>query len=68
MLRLETPTGSMELSAEQERQVRSMSDSAVCRAMNAGADLFVFAALKERPHITFDRVNGWTTQSFVGRH
>jgi hypothetical protein len=35
MLKLETPTGSLELSADQERAVRSMTDADVCRDLEA---------------------------------
>jgi hypothetical protein len=59
MLRLESTTGSIELSAEQERGLRSMSDAAVCRALNRGGDPFLFAALKERPQIHLHPSAGW---------
>lgn len=59
MLRLESTSGSIELSAEQERSLRSMSDADVCRALNRGRDPFIFAALKERPQIQLHPSAGW---------
>jgi hypothetical protein len=59
MLRLDSDTGSIELSAEQERGLRAMSDADVCRALNRGGDPFVFAALKERPRIQLHPSVGW---------
>jgi len=59
MLRLESNTGSVELSAEQERALRSMSDAAVCRALNRGRDPFVLAVVKERPQIHLHPSAGW---------
>lgn len=59
MLRLDTPTGSLELSADQERAVRSMTDADLCRELNRGNDPFVFAALKERPQIHLHPAAGW---------
>jgi hypothetical protein len=59
MLRLETHTGSIELSAEQERVLRSMSDAAVCRALNRGADPLVVAVIKERSQIQPHPSPGW---------
>lgn len=59
MLRLESTTGSIELSAEQERILRSMSDADVCRALNRGRDPFVLAVIKERPQIQLHPSAGW---------
>lgn len=59
MLRLESDTGSIELSAEQERGLRSLSDAELCHALNRGRDPFVFAALKERPQIHLHPSAGW---------
>jgi hypothetical protein len=59
MLRLDTPTGSLELSADQERALRAMSDADVCRELNCGHDLYVFAVLKERPQIQLHPAAGW---------
>ena len=63
MLRLESDSGSIELSAEQERTLRAMSDDAVCRALNRGRDPFVLAALKERPQIHLHPRAGWIYQT-----
>jgi hypothetical protein len=63
MLKLETSTGSLELSADQERAVRSMTDAEVCRALNRGSDPFVLAALKERPQIQLHPAAGWIYSS-----
>jgi len=59
VLKLDTPTGSLELSADQERAVRSMTDAEVCRALNHGSDPFVWVALKERPQIQRHPAAGW---------
>jgi hypothetical protein len=59
MLRLESDTGSIELSAEQERTLRSMSDAAVCRALNRGRDPWVLAVIRERPNIHLQPGAGW---------
>jgi hypothetical protein len=63
MLRIETPTGSLELSATEERTVRSMSDADICRELNNGERLFMFAALKERPNIRLHPTRGWIPAS-----
>lgn len=65
MLRLESATGSIELSAEQERALRSMSDAEVCRALNRGGDPFVLAVVKERPQILLHPSAGWVTRNSV---
>ena len=60
MLRLESPSGSIELLPEQERVLRSMSDAAVCRALNSGRDPWVLAVVRERwPHIQLHPSAGW---------
>ena len=59
MLRLRTPTGSLELTAEEERQVRGMSDWELCVALNRTAQLHHFAAVSERPNLLFAPRRGW---------
>jgi hypothetical protein len=60
MLRLEGETGSIEVSAEQERLLRAMSDAAVCHALNRGRDPWVLAVVRERwPHIQLHPSAGW---------
>lgn len=60
MLKLDTPTGSVELSADQERAMRAMTDADVCRELNRGGDPFIFAVLKERPQIHLNSSARWT--------
>jgi hypothetical protein len=59
MLRIHSDTGSIELTATQERAVRSLSDASVCEALNRGSNIYVHAVICERPALRFSPVTGW---------
>jgi len=59
MLKIRCTTGSIELTPDQERRVRALDDASVCRALNAGVDVYVCAVLRERPQIGFTPERGW---------
>jgi hypothetical protein len=56
MLKVQTPTGTIELTAAQEQRFRSLSDADVCELLNTGADFYALAVLVERAGIRFDPV------------
>jgi hypothetical protein len=62
MLKVKSSSGSIELSAEQERHVRGLDDEAICRALNRGVDVYVCAVLSERPLIRYTPNRGWHTR------
>jgi hypothetical protein len=61
MLRLVTPTGSIEAMPEDEKRVRGLSDLALCTTLNQApaSDLFAVAEGLQRPTIRFSPAFGW---------
>jgi len=61
MLRLVTPTGSIEAMPEDEKRVRALSDLALCSRLNSesASDLFAVAEGLQRPTIRFSPTFGW---------
>lgn len=59
MLKVHSDSGSLELTADQERHVRGLDDLSLCQALNTGLDVYVCAVVPERPQIHFVPGLGW---------